>query len=65
MNNTIGRLLFFGGEDAFNSLQLNDSEKEKFCKENNIILIKIKYNQYSNLNVDYLKEVVFSGHLYS
>ena len=56
---------FFGGEDAFNNLQLNDSEKEKFCKENNIILIKIKYNQYNNLNIDYLKEVVFSGHLYS
>lgn len=56
---------FFGGEDAFNNLQLNDSEKEKFCRENNIILIKIKYNQYNNLNIDYLKEVVFSGHLYS
>ncbi len=56
---------FFGGEDAFNNLQLNDSEKEKFCKENNITLIKIKYNQYNDLNIDYLKEVVLSGHLYS
>lgn len=32
------------GEESFNKTQINDKIKEKFCKENNIKLIIIKYN---------------------
>lgn len=56
---------FFGGEEGFNILQYNDNKKEEYCNKNGIELIKIKYEQYKNLNIDYLKEVVFCGHLYS
>lgn len=34
---------FFGGEEGFKYRQHNDNIKRKFCKENNIPLIEIKY----------------------
>lgn len=36
---------FFGGEEAFNQLKRNDSIKNQYCKDHNINLCRIKYNQ--------------------
>lgn len=36
---------FFGGEEGFNLLKINDAIKKDFCKKNNIKLIRIKYNK--------------------
>jgi len=35
---------YFGGKESFKNIQKRDMIKESFCKENNLILIKIKYN---------------------
>ncbi len=36
---------WFGGEKSFKQTQVNDKFKTEFCKKNNIILFRIKYNQ--------------------
>jgi len=35
----------FGGEDAFNKRVINDNIKKKYCKDNNITLHIIRYDQ--------------------
>lgn len=46
---------FFGGIESFNKLKIRDSIKDKFCNNNNIKLVRIKYNE--NINKS-LKEVI-------
>jgi len=36
---------YFGGEDEFKLTQLRDKIKNKYCKDNNIKLLRIKYNE--------------------
>ena len=45
---------FFGGESAFKHQQERDELKNKWCKDNNINLIRIPY--YEELSWDYLLE---------
>lgn len=49
----------FGGKLAFDKIKVLDSRKEQRCKENNCILIRVKYNyseqEYSNL-IEYIKQ---------
>jgi very-short-patch-repair endonuclease len=47
---------FFGGIDAYNKLKINDSVKTNFCKENNIILIRL---DNKNLIEDLLNNNIF------
>lgn len=39
---------FFGGKEAFKELNKRDKIKDKYCKDNNIKLIRIKYNENTN-----------------
>ena len=41
---------FFGGEEGFKYITYNDAIKTNYCLENNIRLIRIKYNEYRNIN---------------
>jgi hypothetical protein len=43
----------FGGKNKFNILQKNDKIKNKYCLENNIHLLRIKYTDY-----DYIEEIL-------
>lgn len=36
---------FFGGEEGFKNLQVRDAIKNQFCSDNNIKLIRIKYDE--------------------
>lgn len=36
---------YFGGEKRLLETQINDKIKNEYCKENNIRLIRIKYDQ--------------------
>ena len=36
---------YFGGEDGFLYRQINDEIKNEYCKNNNIRLIRIKYDE--------------------
>lgn len=36
---------YFGGKEMFNLIQQRDAIKTQYCKDNNIVLIKIKYNE--------------------
>lgn len=50
----------FGGEENFNLTKKRDSIKNEFCKNNNIYLIRIKYNQVNKINTildNYIKQV--------
>ena len=50
----------WGGIDAFHQIQKRDNIKNKYCLENNIILIRIPFNKIDdakNIILDYLKEV--------
>lgn len=50
---------FFGGEKGLLILQKNDDLKNKYCKENNINLLRIKYDEFDI--VEYLiKDKLFS-----
>ena len=40
---------FFGGIESYNQLKVNDDKKEKYCKENNIKLIRIPYYDKDNI----------------
>lgn len=42
----------FGGENAFNKQQYNDSIKTNYCLSNNIILLRIAYNQDVETELD-------------
>lgn len=41
---------FFGGDKQLKSQQKRDNIKTKYCIENNISLIRIKYSDYQNIN---------------
>lgn len=41
----------FDNEEKFKKTQENDKKKNEWCKENNIILIRIPYTHYNNLNI--------------
>ena len=45
---------FFGGEEAFKKLKNNDTLKSKYCKSNNIKLLRISYKDI-NITYDILK----------
>jgi hypothetical protein len=40
----------FGGEKGFLDVKKRDEVKNKWCSENNVKLIRIKYNQMSEIN---------------
>lgn len=48
---------YFGGQEQFIKNQYLDELKEKYCKEKNILLIKIPYTDYNKINFEYLKNV--------
>lgn len=41
---------FFGGEEAFKERKLNDNIKNKYCKDNNINLLRISYKDKKHIN---------------
>ena len=43
---------YFGGEEGLTKRQQNDEIKNNFCKENNIGLLRIKYDQDIKLVLD-------------
>ena len=43
---------YFGGKDKFQQLQYNDSIKTNYCLSNNIILLRIRYDQDVNTELD-------------
>ena len=45
---------FFGGEEKLKLQQERDERKNKWCKDNNISLIRIPYTEYNNLTIGYL-----------
>ena len=48
---------FFGGVDNFKKLKKHDKIKNEYCKENNIHLIRIKYNENINDKLDELLNI--------
>lgn len=49
---------YFGGEESFKVLQLHDKIKDEYCKDNNIPLLRISYD---NRNIDTeLKQFIFN-----
>ncbi len=54
----------FGGIDKFIKLVMNDSIKNKYCKDNNISLIRIPYtiNTQEDINL-YLEDKIFNSTL--
>jgi hypothetical protein len=46
----------FYTHDDFNKRKERDNLKNKYCKENNIKLIRIPYTDYSKIDYNYLKE---------
>jgi hypothetical protein len=40
---------FFGGEESFNKQKIKDNIKNKYCKDNNIELIRIPYWDFNNI----------------
>ena len=47
----------FGGEERFIQQQFLDQQKKKYCKQNHINLIEIKYDDYNKINLQYLKKL--------
>lgn len=46
---------YFGGETQFAQQQKYDKKKEQYCKEHNILLIKIPYTDYNKINKEYIQ----------
>ena len=42
--------LYFGGIESFEKLKINDEIKNNFCKNYNLTLLRIKYNDFENIN---------------
>jgi very-short-patch-repair endonuclease len=42
-------LPFFGGEEAFNTLKINDAIKTEYCEDNMINIVRISYEQYNDI----------------
>lgn len=52
---------YFGGEETFKLIKLNDSIKNKFCKENSIPLLRIKGGErFEEKDKGYIKNMVVS-----
>lgn len=47
----------FGGEEEFNDIKERDKCKNEWCKNNNVKLIRIKYNEFDNIKNILLKEL--------
>lgn len=45
---------YFGGENKFKIQQIRDERKDIYCKENNILLIRIPYYDYDKINDEYI-----------
>jgi len=45
---------YFGGEKTFNKIKINDKIKNKYCMDNNIKLIRIKYNENIQKKLNFL-----------
>lgn len=45
---------FFGGEEKFKIQQERDNNKNEYCKNNNIPLLRIPYSDYDKLDIYYL-----------
>lgn len=45
---------YFGGENKFKIQQIRDERKDIYCKENNIVLIRIPYYDYEKINDEYI-----------
>lgn len=45
---------YFGGEESFNLQQERDERKNKWCKENNIRLVRIPYTDYDKITIEHL-----------
>jgi hypothetical protein len=56
---------FFGGIKYFNKLKRNDEIKNNYCEENNIELMRIKYNELNEINLILMKKLKGSGLLES
>src|SRR3972149_5976924 len=55
---------YFGGEKTFKARQLNDQIKNKYCKNNNIPLLRIPYWDFKNIETiltDYLKSILINS----
>jgi very-short-patch-repair endonuclease len=53
------RTNFFGGNDKFKQLKRRDKIKTKYCKDNNIYLLRIPYWDFNNIE-QILTETLFS-----
>ena len=49
-------LKFFGGQEAYESLKINDKIKSDYCEENYINLIRIRYDQ-----IDHIHEILWNN----
>jgi very-short-patch-repair endonuclease len=47
---------FFGGQEAYESLKINDKIKSDYCEENYINLIRIRYDQ-----IDHIHEILWNN----
>lgn len=45
---------YFGGKEKLEVQKERDERKNKWCKDNNITLIRIPYTEYDNLTIKYL-----------
>lgn len=43
---------FWGDKNYYNELKIHDNIKNQWCKENNILLIRIPYTHYANLCIE-------------
>ena len=50
-DNTLKRLIFFDGEKGLKETQFRDEIKNKYCKDNNIPLLRIPYNEINNIEI--------------
>ncbi len=51
---------YYGGEEGFIITQENDRAKNEYCKKNKIILIRIPYWDYNNINKILEKEIGYN-----
>lgn len=52
--NNIIALIEYDGENKFKIQQIRDEKKDIYCKENNILLIRIPYYDYDKINDEYI-----------
>lgn len=52
---------YFGGEEHYNNIKRKEDIKNKFCAENNILLVRIPYTDYDKINSEYIFERISDG----